>query len=131
MTTRDPLTVLHAHMTAFNDRDVAGLLDGFTEDAEWMTGKYTCRGHAELGELFEGAFAAIAPRLEVRRVIPGDGVVAAELVEHMIVDGHRMSAAIAGFYLVRDGRIARAKIYREGSADLPATEAAGSGAGAD
>lgn len=131
MTARDPLTAVHAHITAFNDRDVPGLLDDLTEDAEWVTGKYTCRGHGELRELFEGAFAAIAPRLEIRRVIAGDGVVAAELVEHMIVDGHRTSAAIAGFYVLRDGRIARAKIYREGSADIPTAAAVGSGSGAD
>lgn len=118
----DAMTVLGAHLAAFNDRDVPGLLDGFTADAEWVTGTYTCRGHAALRELFEGAFDAIAPRLEIRRAIPGDGVVAAELFERMTVDGRTLEAPIAGFYTLRDGRIASAKIYREGSADIPAVD---------
>ncbi|MBB2890429.1 nuclear transport factor 2 family protein [Flexivirga oryzae] len=119
MTVLDSRTLLERHVAAFNDRDVLGLLGDLAEDAEWVTGKYSCRGHAELRELFEGAFDAVVPRLEVVRVVPAGDVVAAELVEHMLLDGHPMSAAIAGFYAVRDGRIAKVKIYREGSADIP------------
>ncbi|HWC20681.1 MAG TPA: nuclear transport factor 2 family protein [Flexivirga sp.] len=119
MATDDARAVLEAHVAAFNDRDVRGLLDGFTEDAEWVTGHYRCAGRTELEELFTGAFAAIAPRLGIVRVVGGHGVVAAELVEDMTIDGRPVRAPIAGFYTVRDGLIVGAKIYREGSADIP------------
>jgi len=118
-----PAQLLEAHIAAFNDRDIDALLDGFTDDAEWVTGHYRCAGRAELAELFTGAFAAIAPRLEVVRVVGGDELVAAELVERMTVDGQILEAPIAGFYTLHDGRIARAKIYREGSADIPEVHA--------
>lgn len=119
MTEMSPAQILETHVTAFNDRDIHALLDGFTDDAEWVTGQYRCLGRAELAELFTGAFATIAPRLEVVRVIGGDEAVAAELVERMAVDGQIFEAPIAGFYTLHGGRIARAKIYREGSADIP------------
>ncbi|WP_265444665.1 nuclear transport factor 2 family protein [Flexivirga meconopsidis] len=121
MTDRMASAALDAHVTAFNARDLPGLLAGFTEDAVWVTGRYTCSGQAELRELFSGTFAAIAPQLRVLRVVGGDAasVVAAELVETMTVEGTVVQAPIAGFYTLRDGRIAAAKIYREGSADIP------------
>lgn len=123
--TTDAGAIFERHIAAFNDRDLDALLAGFADDALWVTGKYTCRGHVELRELFAGAFSSIAPRLEVRSVLAVDDLVAAELVEYMVVDDHEVTAPIAGFYTVRDGRILRAKIYREGSADIPAVEAGG------
>ncbi|RNI21357.1 nuclear transport factor 2 family protein [Flexivirga caeni] len=125
MAALDPIGILEAHVAAFNDRDIDGLLRGFTADAEWVTGRYRCSGIGELTELFIGAFGAIAPRLEIVRAVPGDGLVAAELVERMAIDGQVVAAPIAGFYTLRGGRIAIAKIYREGSADIPT---AGAGA---
>lgn len=41
----------------------------------------------------------------------------------MTIDGRAVRAPIAGFYTVHHGRIASAKIYREGSADIPDPEA--------
>ena len=117
----DAKTVVNAHVSAFNARDVVALLDGFTADAVWETGEYRCSGRAELEELFTGAFEAIAPQLRVVRLVAGVDLVAAELVEEMVVDGRSMQVPIAGFYRLSDGRIASAKIYREGSADIPDT----------
>lgn len=34
MTAKSSISVLDQHLAAFNQRDVAALLDGFTEDAE-------------------------------------------------------------------------------------------------
>lgn len=123
------LTVLERHVVAFNDRDVERLLAGFTDDAEWVTGEYRCRGHAALEGLFRGAFNAVAPQLEIVRMIPGADVVAAEFVEHMTIDRKAVQAPIAGFYTLRDGRMSRAKIYREGSADIPTAQSTPSSAG--
>jgi uncharacterized protein len=43
---------------------------------------------------------------------------ACQLIEKPTFDGEEKVFFIAGFYEFRDGRIASAKIYREGSADL-------------
>jgi hypothetical protein len=40
------------------------------------------------------------------------------MTETLTVDGNEQTFSIAAFYLLRGGRIASAKVYREGSADI-------------
>ena len=62
--------------------------------------------------------AALSPPLAVRSLVARGDVVAAELTETLVVDGHSQVLPVSGWYRVRDGRIAAATIYREGSAEL-------------
>lgn len=123
MTDPSPPAALAEHLAAFNAGDLERLLGGFTRDAVWSTGAYTCRGETELRELFAGAFAAIAPTLELRGWVADTAetpqLVAAELTETMTIDGRTLHAPIAGFYTIKGGLISTAKIYREGSAEIP------------
>lgn len=119
--TAEPTTVtaaaLRAHVAAFNARDLDALLAGFAPDAHWVTGGYAVRGRVELRAFFAAALAGLLPTLEIRALVADGSAVAAELIERFTHDGTEKVAAIAGFYRFRDGLIARATIYREGSAD--------------
>ncbi|QRP44576.1 nuclear transport factor 2 family protein [Amycolatopsis sp. FDAARGOS 1241] len=110
--------LLRRHVAAFNDRDVEALLAGFTDDAGWITGTTVARGRAGLRELFESAVTRLLPTLTIDTVVADGDVVAAELTERLTHEGEDRTFAIAAFYRLRDGRIASAKIYREGSAEL-------------
>lgn len=113
-----PAGVVRRHVAAFDAGDLEGLLAGFTHDARWRTGRSDATGSDELRELFTGAIGGLAPRLTVRRLVEGpDGVVAAELTETWTRGGTTRTAPLAGWYRVRDGRVAEARIYREGSAE--------------
>ncbi|OXM72269.1 MULTISPECIES: nuclear transport factor 2 family protein [Amycolatopsis] len=114
----DLLSALDTHVRAFNERDLAALLAGFTDDATWITGTTTVRGSAELADLFEGAMRGLLPTLTIDNVIASGDQAAAQLTETLTADGTEHTFAIAGFYRFRDGRIAAAKIYREGSAEI-------------
>ncbi|WP_020420330.1 nuclear transport factor 2 family protein [Amycolatopsis sp. ATCC 39116] len=114
----DPVSALEAHVEAFNDRDLAALMAGFTDDAAWITGTTTVRGSAELADLFEGALRGLLPTLTLDNVIASGDQAAAQLTETLTADGAEHTFAIAGFYRFRDGRISAAKIYREGSAEI-------------
>jgi hypothetical protein len=113
--------LLRDHVEAFNSRNLSALLAGFTDDAVWVTGRSTACGRAELTELFAGAIAGLLPTLTIQKVIAGERQAAAELVEEFSYEGVARVDHIAGFYVFRDGLIASAKIYREGSADLTAS----------
>lgn len=110
--------LIREHVDAFNAGDLDRVMAGFTQDAVWATGADTFRGADELHALFAGAFASLRPTLAIRRVIAAGTVVAAELTETWAApDGAERVAPIAGFYTLAGGRIQRATIYREGSAD--------------
>ncbi|MFD8596270.1 nuclear transport factor 2 family protein [Kitasatospora sp. NPDC059646] len=109
---------VHEHVRAFNARDLDALMRGFTEDAVWITGTTTVRGRAALTELFAAAMAELLPTLTVRTLLADRDRAACQLVETLTVAGEQRVCSIAGFYELRDGRIASAKIYREGSADV-------------
>jgi predicted kinase/limonene-1,2-epoxide hydrolase len=115
---RTPESVVRAHVAAFDEGRLADLLAGFTDDAAWRTGRSDATGAAELRELFAGAIAGLAPRLRIRSLVADGHRVAAELTETMTVDGREVTAPITGWYEVRDGRIAAAHVYREGSAEV-------------
>ncbi|MDT8915710.1 nuclear transport factor 2 family protein [Amycolatopsis sp. PS_44_ISF1] len=109
---------LRRHVAAFNDRDLDALLAGFTEDAAWVTGTTVVRGIVELTTLFADAMTQLLPTLTIQHVLTDGDRVAAQLTETLTHDGEEHTFAIAGFYRFRDGHIASAKIYREGSAEL-------------
>ncbi|MDR4534383.1 nuclear transport factor 2 family protein [Glutamicibacter sp. PS] len=104
------------HVNAFNARDLDALLADFTDDTSWVTGDYSVPAGG-LREFFDEAMRAILPHLEIRRVIDGGQVVAAELTETWEHQGSTRRAALIAVFDIERGRISRAKIYREGSAD--------------
>ncbi|WIX79042.1 nuclear transport factor 2 family protein [Amycolatopsis carbonis] len=110
--------ILRRHVAAFNNRDVSALLAGFTDDAVWVTGTTVARGRAELADLFESAMTRLLPTLTIDEILLDGDRVAAQLTERLTHDGEERTFPIAAFYRVRNGCIAAAKIYREGSAEL-------------
>lgn len=118
MSEPDPVAVVRGHVDAFNSRDLGGLMAGFTDDAVWITGTTTVRGRAELAELFADAMAGLLPTLVIESLLADGDRVAGQLTETLTVDGDERTFSIAGFYQLRNGLIASAKIYREGSADI-------------
>lgn len=115
---RTPAAVVRAHVTAFDHGDLDVLLAGFTADAAWRTGRSDAAGADELRALFAAALAALTPRLAVRSLVAHGDTVAVELTETLVVGGRTEVVPISGWYRVRDGRIAAAHVYREGSAEV-------------
>jgi hypothetical protein len=74
---------------------------------------------------FAAAISGLLPTLQVLAVVAEADTAAAELLELYQFQQVARTALIAGFYTVEDGRISRAKIYREGSADPAAGTAVG------
>lgn len=109
---------LRDHVSAFNARDLDGLMAGFTDDAVWISGTTVVRGRAELAEFFGKAMEALMATLSISSLLAERDRAACQLTETLNVDGVERSYAIAGFYELRDGRISSAKIYREGSAEV-------------
>ncbi|GAA3576015.1 hypothetical protein GCM10022222_70910 [Amycolatopsis ultiminotia] len=109
---------LRRHVDAFNDRDLEALLAGFTDDAVWVTGGSVVHGRKELAELFSDALEQLLPTLTIENVIADGDRVAAQLTEQLTHNGVGRQFSIAGFYRFEGGRIASAKIYREGNAEL-------------
>lgn len=118
MTGSDTAAALHGHVAAFNARDLDALMAGFTPDASWVTGTSVARGHEELTELFSGAMAGLLPTLSIQNLVCDGDRAACQLTETLTFEGEERTYSIAGFYRLREGRIASAKIYREGSAEL-------------
>ncbi|QOR71855.1 nuclear transport factor 2 family protein [Ruania alkalisoli] len=108
--------LIRRHLNAFNSGDVDALMADLHPDATWVTGDHEVPP-GTLREFFATAMAGLTPHLELHRIIDGAGVVAAELTETWTHDGQHRQAALVAIFDLRDGRIARAKIYREGSAD--------------
>jgi hypothetical protein len=114
----DPATAVREHVRAFSEGDLDALMAGFTDDAVWITGDTVVAGGEALAEFFARAMAGLLPRLAVQTLVAGADRVACELVETIVLDGEERTFHIAGFYQLRGGRIATAKIYREGSAEV-------------
>ena len=118
MTEAEVAAAIGEHVRAFNDRDIEALMRGFTDDACWITGSAVARGRAELMELFTSAMTGLLPALTVQDLVVTVDRAACQLTERLNVRGEEQVCFIAGFYEFRDGRIALAKIYREGSAEV-------------
>ena len=110
--------VVQAHVDAFNARDLDALMAGFTDDAVWITGTTTIRGHDDLTRFFEVAMVGLLPRLIIEDLVADGDRAACQLTEALTANGEVRTFSIAGFHRIRGGRIASAKIYREGTADL-------------
>jgi hypothetical protein len=118
MADRDPVGALvRAHISAFNDWDLARLLTSLDDQAVWTTGSDRLVGRDQLQPFFAAAFAELTPQLEIVNLIEGERDAACELRETYRVDGVEHTASIAAFLSFQDGRIGRAKIYQEGSVD--------------
>jgi hypothetical protein len=114
----DAALVIRRHVEAFTAGDVAALMAGFTDDAVWITGTTVLRGRAELTAFFAAAMAELRPTLAIENLLADGDRAACQITETVPMGGGDRTFAIAGFYRLRDGRIASAKIYREGGAVL-------------
>jgi hypothetical protein len=90
---------------------------GLDDEAVWTTGTDRLFGREHLQPFFAEAFAELTPQLEIVNLIEGKRDAACELCETYRFDGVEHTTSIAAFYSFQNGRISRAKIYREGSAD--------------
>lgn len=115
----EPVEVVRAHLDAFNAGDVDALLAVFAEDAVFATGEHLVIGARGLRAMFSEALAELSPTLTLRGQVVQGEVVACELSEQLTVEGTEFAFALAAFYTVRDGRIVRVKVYREGTAQPP------------
>jgi ketosteroid isomerase-like protein len=115
MSTRN---AVEEHVAAFNAHDTRRLLAGLAPDAIWITGADKLVGRDALGELFDDWLWSTDPALSVISLVIEEDRAAAQLREEMTVEGKRREFLIAAFFEIADGLITRAKIYREGSADL-------------
>ena len=105
---------VEAHVEAFNARDAAAVVAQFTPDGEFSAGGDVAVGHRELLALFRDAFAQpLRARLAVAGLVVQGDTAAAELVEQLDYAGSRAEVTVAAFYTVRDGLLARVRVYRE------------------
>ncbi len=118
MTSAGAQDAILEHVAAFNAHDSVRLRAGFATEVVWTTGADTFRGSDEVAEVFDPWLWALTPALEVLNLVVDGASASAELRETLVVDGATRTFHIAGFFTVVDGLITRAKIYREGSADL-------------
>jgi uncharacterized protein len=118
MTDADVAAAIGDHVRAFNNRDIDALMNDFTDDACWITGATIARGHADRRELFTSAMTGLLPALTIQDLLVSTDRAACQLIERLNVGGKEKVCFIAGFYQFRGGRIASAKIYREGSAEV-------------
>lgn len=108
--------LVQRHINAFNDRDVDALLTDFAPSAEWITGDYTVP-KGQLREFFTSAMESLTPQLTLRRAIVGGNAVAIEMTEAWTHDSTAKSAELIAVFDLDAGKITRARIYREGTAD--------------
>lgn len=114
---RSPKEVVLAHVAAFNARDVQALRAGFHEHVEFRTGRdVEVVGREELADFFRRAFEALDLELTVLELVAEGDRVVVGLRERVVADGVEQFDAIGALYLVEDGLIRTAKVYREGSA---------------
>ncbi|GAA2028594.1 hypothetical protein GCM10009839_29730 [Catenulispora yoronensis] len=106
------------HVRAFSEGDLRALMAGLAADAVWITGRTTVRGTAELEPFFAAAINDLKPRLAIENLVVDGPRAAAQVTETLVWDGAERSFAVAAFFVLRDGLIVAAKIYREGSAEL-------------
>lgn len=106
------------HVAAFNAHDTARLLAGFTPDAVWIPGEDAVSGRAGLAEFFDDWLWSMQPQLKPLTIVVEGDRAAAQLRESMLAHGQFREFSIAVFFEVVGGLIKRAKVYREGSAEL-------------
>lgn len=108
------LEAVHAHVRAFNAQDLDAVVATFAEDAVLASGDQLVVGGRALRRMFAEAFdAPVDAALELRHAVVDADVAACELTETLTVEGALHTLDVAAFYTVRDGKLARARIYRD------------------
>ncbi len=113
---RQPPELVQRHINAFNNQDVDALLADFAPSAIWVTGDYMVP-EGQLREFFTSAMESLTPQLTLRRVVDGGSVVAIEMTEEWTHDATAKTADLIAVFDFDAGKITRARIYREGTAD--------------
>lgn len=108
--------LVQRHKKAFNNHDVDALLADFAPSADWITGDYTVP-QGQLRDFFTSAMESLTPQLTLRRAFDGGNVVAIEMTENWPHDSTAKSAELIAVFDLHAGKITRARIYREGTAD--------------
>ncbi len=106
------------HVEAFNTHDRRRLLAGLAPDVTWSTSADTFHGTQALAGIFDDGLWAMQPSLTIVDLLVDHDRAAAQMVETLTVEGQQRRFMIACFFEVCAGRIQRAKVYREGSADI-------------
>jgi uncharacterized protein len=118
MTDDQIIAAVREHVEAFNDGDLERLLAGFAADALWVTGQTVVRGRSELSSFFGAAIDRLRPHLAMENLVAEDCRAACQMTETLLFEQEQRSYSIAAFFRLRDGLIASAKVYREGSAEV-------------
>lgn len=114
----DAVQAVREHLAAFNTGDLDALAASFTEDAVFAAGGEVVIGRRAIAGVFADALAApVEAVLELRRAVVDGSEIACELVERLGADEDAPELAVAAFYSVRNGRLARARVYRDHGAD--------------
>ena len=114
MSDRQVPEVVRAHLDAFNARDHEAVLATFGDDAVFSSADGLVIGRRALAVLFAEAFAVEARAvLELRSAVVQGETSACELVERITVGETVHELDVAVFYTVRDGLLARVRVYRE------------------
>ena len=108
------LAVVDAHLAAFNARDPDAVTLGFCPDGAFSAGSDLVEGQRAIHALFADSFALPAQATLHRRsaIVQGD-TAACELLERIVVAGTVVEVPVAAFYEVRDGLLARVRVYRD------------------
>lgn len=87
---------------------------GFDPEAVFATAEQLVVGARAIRELFADSFAApVSAQIDVLGAVVAGDTVACELTERLSGDGFAHDIDVAAFYTVRDGRLARVRIYRD------------------
>lgn len=109
-----PLQVVEEHIRAFNACDLDAVMAGFDDEAVFSTAEHLVVGAHAISRLFADSFAAPATaHLELKRVVVDGDTAGCELTELIATEGVEHTLEVAAFYTVRNGRIARVRIYRD------------------
>jgi hypothetical protein len=114
----DSLEVVHAHVDAFNSRDIEALMATFTADATLTSADGVAIGRDDLDSLFRDAFEApLRVTMLVRSALAVGDTVATELTELLDFEDTTHEIDLAGFFTVRDGLVSSIRIYRDRTDD--------------
>lgn len=113
-TPTEPLRVVEEHIRAFNACDLDAVMAGFDSEAVFSASDHLAVGARAISQLFADSFAMPASaRLHLQQAVTQGDTVACELNEQITTEGVEHSIDVAAFYTVRDGRLARVRIYRD------------------
>lgn len=114
----DPVTeVVTAHLAAVNAQDLDAVMRGFDAEAVFTSPDESAIGARSIRRLFAEAFEGpVRATLVLRQAVTSGEQVACELLERLDLGEQLHEVPLAGFYTVRNGVIARVRIYRDAPA---------------